>query len=264
MDIDDAQTRSRGIRCWGYAVLTLAVFLIGIQLIPRAVDAVGPGLQGYARAAAVKTAQSVLAILTVLLVGRAGLRAALTELGLRASLGRALVVAFAATLPMLVGFGVTGTFRTDYSLLVLTVTAVFSPVGEEILFRGFAFGQLYRRARWGFWPAILIPTLFFSLGHLYQAQSVLSALGIFGVTALGSVWFAWLYLRWDNLWVPIALHALMNLWWYVFEVDRTALGGWFANAARIITIVLSIVITLHRNRIWKSEGERLTEQAPAS
>jgi uncharacterized protein len=133
--------------------------------------------------------------------------------------------------------------------------------------RGYAFGQLYRRAGWGFWPAILIPTIFFSLGHLYQANSIISAVAIFGVTSIGSVWFAWLYLRWDNLWVPIALHALMNLWWYVFEVDTSALGGSLANVARVLTILLSIVLTLYRDRIWKVEtgsGPRQPSDVPPS
>jgi hypothetical protein len=49
------------------------------------------------------------------------------------------------------------------------------------------------------------------------------------------------------------LHALMNLWWYIFEVDTTALGGWLANIARLLTIVLSVAVTLLAPRIWTSE-----------
>ena len=29
------------------------------------------------------------------------------------------------------------------------------------------------------------------------------------------------------------LHASMNLWWEVFAIDDTALGGWLANGARL-------------------------------
>jgi uncharacterized protein len=242
-------------RRWGQAILTLAVFVAGVHLLPRAVDVVSPALEGYARAALVKTLQTALAVVAVLLVPRIGRGGALRELGLRAPFAAAIFVAGLATVPMLVAFAATGSLRTEYSALVLAVTALFSPIAEETLFRGYAFGQLHQRVGWGFWPAILLPTLFFSAGHLYQADDLLGAVGIFGVTAIGSVWFAWLYVRWDNLWVPIALHALMNLWWYVFEVDTTALGGWLANGARLTTIAVSIVITLNRERIWKRAPE---------
>jgi hypothetical protein len=43
----------------------------------------------------------------------------------------------------------------------------------------------------------------------------------------------------------------MNVAWYVFEVDTTALGGWVANIARLTTIGISIVLTLNRHRLWK-------------
>ncbi|HUF14140.1 MAG TPA: CPBP family intramembrane glutamic endopeptidase [Longimicrobiales bacterium] len=246
-----------GRHAWlSYAAITLAVFVAGVHLVPRVVDALLPGVTGYARAVAVQTLQTALPIATLLLLLRAGIGAALEELGLRAPLRRALAVALVATLPMLLAFAITGSLRAEYSLLVLAVTGLFAPVAEEVLFRGYAFGQLHRRAGWSFWPAILVPTLFFAAGHLYQADGLASALGIFGVTAIGSVWFAWLYLRWNNLWVPIALHSLMNVWWYLFEVDTTALGGWLANIARLTTIALSIVLTLNRHRIWKDTADR--------
>lgn len=235
------------------AAVTLAVFLAGVHLMPYVVDVVAPGLQGYARSAAVKTLQTALPIAALLLIMRAGFVRALAEVGLRAPVRRAFVVAFAATLPMLAAFALTGGLRPEYSLLVLAVSGLFSPVAEEVLFRGYAFGQLYRRAGWNFWPAILVPTLFFSAGHLYQAGGLVSALGIFGVTAIGSVWFAWLYLRWNNLWVPLGLHSLMNIWWYLFAVDTSALGGWLANIARLATIAVSIVLTLYGRHIGRSD-----------
>ncbi|HUF64854.1 MAG TPA: type II CAAX endopeptidase family protein [Gemmatimonadaceae bacterium] len=248
MKVNRFQTTDRS---WRYAAVTLAVFLAGVHLIPFFVDLLLPSLHGYARSAAVKTLQTALPIAVLLLVLPRGAGGALAELGLRGPLRRALVIAFMAALPMLVVFALTGALRAEYSLLVLAVSGLFSPVAEEVLFRGYAFGQLRRRAGWSFWPAILVPTLFFSAGHLYQADGLLAALGIFGVTAIGSVWFAWLYVRWNNLWVPIALHSFMNVAWYVFEVDTTALGGWVANIARLATIGISIVLTLNHHRLRK-------------
>jgi membrane protease YdiL (CAAX protease family) len=45
---------------------------------------------------------------------------------------------------------------------------------------------------------------------------------------VGGVLLGWLYQPSNyNLWVMIvALHGAMNLWWGVFAVDDTALGGW--------------------------------------
>ena len=43
---------------------------------------------------------------------------------------------------------------------------------------------------------------------------------------------------------------MMNLWWEVFAVDDTALGGWSANGARLATILLGIVLSLCKDRLW--------------
>jgi hypothetical protein len=236
------------------ALITLAVFLFAVHALPALIGHL-VRWDGYANAAAVKTAQAAVIFLAVGIVLRIGLRRVAAELGLVSSVGAAAAVAFLATAPMLVAFSITGTLRVEYAPLQLAVTAFFSPVGEEVLYRGYAFGQLYQRAKWRFLSAVLIPTLFFSLGHLYQAADVKQAIGVFAVTAIGSIWFAWLYARWQNLWVPIMLHALMNLWWYIFEVDTTALGGWLANIARLLTIVLSVAVTLLAPRMWKSDRD---------
>jgi hypothetical protein len=59
-------------------------------------------------------------------------------------------------------------------------------------------------------------------------------------------------MRWqDNFWPVFGLHALMNLWWEVFAVDDTALGGWLANAARLATVVVGVLLTIYKDRIWK-------------
>lgn len=72
---------------------------------------------------------------------------------------------------------------------------------------------------------------------------------------MGAVLFAWLYIEWDeNLWVPIFLHALMNLSWHLFEMDETALGGILPNVFRGLTIALAIIFTIVYK---KRKGEHL-------
>lgn len=43
----------------------------------------------------------------------------------------------------------------------------------------------------------------------------------------------------------------MNLWWEVFGVDDTALGGWIANGARLATVTVAILLTVYKDRFWK-------------
>ena len=50
----------------------------------------------------------------------------------------------------------------------------------------------------------------------------------------------------------------MNLWWEVFNVDDTALGGWLANGARLATVIVAVLLTIYKDKIWKplpSEAE---------
>jgi membrane protease YdiL (CAAX protease family) len=182
--------------------------------------------------------------------GFGGTRAA-RELGLRAPAGRALAFSLLASAPMLVVFGLTSQVNPKMTLLSVAVGCVIAPFAEEILFRAYLFRQLYRHARAGFWLSALIPSVLFALGHVYQADEPGELIGILAVTGLGSILGCWLFVRWhDNLWVVFGLHSLMNLWWEVFAVDETALGGWQANLARCATLALAIVLTLFKDRIW--------------
>ena len=45
----------------------------------------------------------------------------------------------------------------------------------------------------------------------------------------------------------------MNLWWEIFGVAETALGGWIANAARLATIALAILLTIYKDHLWKTD-----------
>jgi uncharacterized protein len=146
------------------------------------------------------------------------------------------------------------------------VFGVISAIGEEVRFRGFAFGLLYRRLRLGFWLSMILPSVAFALGHLYEVHGLRDSLSILALTGFGSVWFGWLYVRWEyDLWVPIAIHALMNSWWAVFSVSDTALGGHQANDARLLTIVLSVVLTLwHCGWDWRKAFLRIRPEEPVA
>lgn len=139
-----------------------------------------------------------------------------------------------------------GTFDREVSADHLLTRVVIAGFFEELVFRGFVFGQLFRYARWGFLPAALLTAVAFGSLHLYQGHDLPSALGAFGVTAAGSVFFSWIYAEWNfNLWCVIWLHTLMNLPWIVFSVSASgAVGGIGANILRFGTIAIAIGLTI--------------------
>ncbi|MEL6842463.1 MAG: CPBP family intramembrane glutamic endopeptidase [Bacteroidota bacterium] len=185
------------------------------------------------------------------------------ELGMNRSFPQALKWSLLFTLPMLVGYAVLGTLNPEYTLWKAFLGAVCPATFEELVFRAFVFGQLFRHHRWGFVPASAVNALVFGAAHLWQGNGFGDSLGVFMVTFMGAVWFAWLYVEWDfNLWVPIMMHLLMNLYWGLFDIDSTALGGVWANVFRAATIALSIIFTLRlrprravnrRNLWWQVE-----------
>ena len=154
-----------------------------------------------------------------------GARGSLNALGLDRSPLTGLAVSFAGTLVLLAGLAATMPLAPDEDWLISAFRFALLPgVFEEVFYRAFLFGLLFRFAAWGFLPAAFIGAIFFGAGHLYQSGEVLEAAGIFAITALGAVWFSWLYVEWEyNIWVPAGFHVLMNFYWGLFNVADTAL-----------------------------------------
>ncbi|MEZ5039792.1 MAG: CPBP family intramembrane glutamic endopeptidase [Saprospiraceae bacterium] len=169
----------------------------------------------------------------------------LKSLGLTNKVAKAFLFALLFTLPMLIGGAAFFTFHTHLKIENLIAGSIVIGFIEELYFRGFLFGQLYRYTNIGFIPAICFGALIFASGHLYQSQDLNELIGIFVITFMGAILFAWLYVEWDyNLWVPIFLHSFMNLSWHLFEMDETALGGITANILRGLTIAFAIAFTV--------------------
>ncbi|WP_222537937.1 CPBP family intramembrane glutamic endopeptidase [Pedobacter polysacchareus] len=147
--------------------------------------------------------------------------------------------------PMFVGGLIFFKFNQQIDIENLIAGTIIAGFMEELYFRGFLFGQLFRKTNLGFIPSILLGALIFASGHLYQSQIISELIGIFLITFSGAIFFAWLYVEWDyNLWVPIFTHTLMNLSWNLFEVDSSALGDFKANAFRGMTIFTAILFTV--------------------
>lgn len=175
-------------------------------------------------------------------------------LGLAAPAARALLFAFLVTSPMLLGPLLLGRLSSEIELPDLLFSAAVWPLAEEILFRGYAFGQLHREGGLGLWSAAILTGAIFGVLHLSQAsvqQLPLSGeIGTVLLISVGGILFAWLYTRWNfNLWVPFGLHLFMNLWWSVFDMAENPLGGWVPNLLRGLTVGLAIILTLFRDRL---------------
>ncbi len=169
--------------------------------------------------------------------------------GIQKELKTGFVFSFLTVLPMLVSSAFIGRIPEDLKILPLLHQTLFAGFMEEYLFRGFLFGILFRKLAWGFIPASTLGAFIFGLGHIYQGSTFLETTGVFLVTSIGAIWFAWLYIEWNNnLWIPIFLHILMNLSWGLFEVSPNALGGFYTNLFRIITITLTVVATIKFNK----------------
>lgn len=148
-----------------------------------------------------------------------------SSMGLSHGFGTGLLFAVTATLPMIAGYAVIGEFDRELTADAAFTWIFIAGIFEELVYRGFVFGQLFRYARWGFLPAALL-------------------------TALGSIFFSWLYVEWNhNLWSVIWLHTLMNLPWIVFRISMSgAVGDTGANALRLCTIILAIGLTVAYKR----------------
>ena len=168
-----------------------------------------------------------------------------SNLGLDKNFLKASAFSVVCTLPMFLGFALFCDFNTDIKLNNILISVLAAAFFEEIYFRGFLFGQLYKHTSLGFIASVLLGALLFGLIHLYQSNVLIELVGIFLITFLGAILFAWVYVEWNyNLWVPIMLHALMNLAFEMFIVSDNALGGIYLNVFRTLTIALIITITI--------------------
>lgn len=179
-----------------------------------------------------------------------GTKGVWNRLGLSSGLREGVLYGFLFTLPMLLGFAFIGEPKfSDWSLELVIVSALLPGFFEELYYRGFVFGELYKRAGWGFLLAAALNGVIFGLSHIWQGNSLGETVGVFFVTFSGAAWFAWLYVEWrNNLWLPMALHIFMNLYWALFDIESTALGGVGANIFRGITIAISVMYTLRRKK----------------
>ena len=169
--------------------------------------------------------------------------------------------AFTGTIPMLVGYLIyfKTTLKINFeSLFINTISSAFF---EEIIFRAFLIGILYRFTRLGFLSSALLGSLLFAQVHIYQSQNITELVEIFAITFSGSIFFAWAYFESEyNVWTSIFLHSFMNLYWEIFNVSENVSGNFYGNLYKLLSIVVMILAIMYykrKNKIpmeitWKS------------
>ena len=133
----------------------------------------------------------------------------------------------------------------DLVLVDILFAAGIWVIAEEVLFRGYCFRQLHRRAGWNLWLAAAATGVIFGLVHLGNAEIRSLPLGellpSIGLIAVGGLVFAWLFAAWgDNIWVPTFIHGLMNLGWELYAIDEHPAAGWLVITLRIAVVALAI------------------------
>jgi len=81
---------------------------------------------------------------------------------------------------------------------------ISAAIGEELLFRGFAFSQLKKFLGEKKILIVLLSAVMFSLPHLYQGISGLIMTFLFGLA------FGFIYLKFQNIWINIIVHGLID------------------------------------------------------
>jgi uncharacterized protein len=237
-------------RPWIIAAMTLAVLIV-VNYAHEILSSFSPYRElhqthpFYFAESLDKIGGLIVCFLAVWLMRRTGFRGICRELGLSKTTVTATAFGVGVSLPMLIGFAITRGLTPHIELLALLFLTVFSPIVEEIEFRGFGVRQLQRGTGWPFWAVVWPSAVLCGYGHVEQGQSSMEMVSLFLLTGTGGVVFAWLVYRWQTLWVPVALHICMNLWWGLFSVSKNAVGGWFPFVLQALTILLAILGTLY-------------------
>ncbi len=190
--------------------------------------------------------------------GEKGRTNILADFGLTATgFARGLGLGVAFGLPMLVIGVVYAAITGGWPTVVwseLIPGLVIAPINEEFFYRGALVITLWRCGLARFWTLAIAGGLLFGSAHIdWTLEGITRGWGTLLVTGAGGVWFAWLARQWGerlqgswqaNLWVPMALHAMMNGAWLLFEGTDNAVGGLWPNLARGTTIAVSAVVTI--------------------
>jgi hypothetical protein len=101
-------------------------------------------------------------------------------------------------------------------LVTLLMAGVAAPISEELFFRGALF--TWFREHYSLWPAVLLSSTIFALGHIDTFAVVITSF-VIGVVN------AWLFDRTKSIWLPIVIHVINNSFALILAYAALGLGG---------------------------------------
>ncbi len=140
--------------------------------------------------------------------------------------------------------------NVDAGVLIFdAITAIiFAPVVEELVFRGVLFNRL--KIRTGIIPAMIISSFLFGIGHEFGGMT--SAF-LFGMC------MCILYLKTDNILVPMSVHFINNVVATILEISGfdvfSAQFPWI-----IPSLLLSIIGTIYLIKYTVKESKKLKKE----
>jgi membrane protease YdiL (CAAX protease family) len=93
--------------------------------------------------------------------------------------------------------------RTRGEMTAFTALSVSAGICEEILYRGLLMGALQSVV--GLWPAVIVSSVIFGLGHAYQGSAGILKTGLIGLVMALLVVFS------GSLWIAILVHAVLDI-----------------------------------------------------
>ncbi len=170
-------------------------------------------------------------------------------LSLNQSVTKGFILSFIGTLPIFAGYIIHFKAVTKIDFESLFINTISSAFFEEVIFRAFLIGIVYRFTRLGFLSSALLGSLLFAQVHLYQSQNITELIEIFTITFLGSLFFAWVYFESGyNLWTAIFLHFFMNLYWEIYSVSENVSGNLYGNLYKLFSIIAMIAVVIYFKR----------------
>lgn len=126
---------------------------------------------------------------------------------------------------------------SDNHFITLIIVGILAPIVEEVFFRGIIFTKLKNKIniKW----AILIQALLFATIHMNLAQ--FSSCFILGIIA------AFLYVRYDSMLAPIALHVSFNSFAVLMDCLGDYSGVVFYLLLGIATLYVGYYYYINRN-----------------
>lgn len=132
------------------------------------------------------------------------------------------------------------------SLLGILIVVGLTIEGE-LVYRGFILSQLFRRASWGFLPAISIYPVLFTVKELILTTHFFNSIFQFIYILIFTLWLSWIYIEWnDNLWLTLVLHLAFRVPAYLFEADFAEIDADFTVVYLIqsLIVLFSVFITV--------------------